>query len=422
MPALRQWLCTHAGLNGKVGDKVVGVLEAEDCSTVDDLHLLCTTPQWGKCLNSLTVLTALKISNALGVEPPDAEQAIASLSPARHNSPTAAFETGEERTPQRDGPRQGPRAGASRLQPERPRRCITFSGEVMKAACTASPPRGRDAELPATSAQPQSEVVVDAACTASPARGRWSSEPATEVSETDQPPQRSNSLARSGPSRSSSSSRPSLSSSGSPDEITHRLVPLKVSDLEASAEDKFTQLWAQADQLTSNGNPRKGADLSKEAIELAPDRPEAHFVLGNAYMKTGRQADASESFLSAMVRYRPGRLGWAVAACQACVTRERAVTCGSSDIFCGCESCAALPEKPEWMRSPEDLVAMAKLVVMAAPESALSWRMHAGAHMGIGDHATASKSYAKAAQLNLGRGEKGAGACLVSMTRVVKAQ
>ena len=105
--------------------------------------------------------------------------------------------------------------------------------------------------------------------------------------------------------------------------------------------------------------------------------------------------------------------------------RERAAPCGATDSFCGCRRCAALPAKPDWMETREALVTMAKLVLMAAPEHPLSWRMHADAHVGIGDHVTASKSYVQAGKLS-GHADDGApgpygerkGPCLVHV-RVV---
>jgi cytochrome c-type biogenesis protein CcmH/NrfG len=192
------------------------------------------------------------------------------------------------------------------------------------------------------------------------------------------------------------------------------------------AADKYTQLWTQADQMLSRSNPRGAAEKAKDAIKLEPERPEAHFVLGNALAKTARHAQASLSYLAAMEHYKSGGMGWAHAACQAWDAREHAVSCASggsfsmkATIFCECETCAELPEKPDWMSSPEELAAMSNLVILAAPDSAVSWNMHAGAHLAIGDHATASKSYMRAGQLSRG-GTPASSKCLVSLTTVVK--
>ena len=68
-------------------------------------------------------------------------------------------------------------------------------------------------------------------------------------------------------------------------------------------------------------------------------------------------------------------------------------------MFCDCKLCAAMPETPAWMRSPEALLAMAERVVAAVPGEAKSWKMHGAAYVGIGDNSTASKSYMKAAKL-----------------------
>ena len=86
--------------------------------------------------------------------------------------------------------------------------------------------------------------------------------------------------------------------------------------------------------------------------------------------------------------------------CEAWETRRRAAPCGSHDLFCDCERCAALPEKPAWMRTPQALLAMAERVVVAGSEDALalSWEMHGFAHKKMGAHLAASKSYTKAAK------------------------
>ena len=77
----------------------------------------------------------------------------------------------------------------------------------------------------------------------------------------------------------------------------------------------------------------------------------------------------------------------------------QAVPCGTQDVFCDCERCVALPEKPTWMASPEAAVAMAERVVAARREDARTWQMHASAHDDNEDWSTASKSFTKAAKL-----------------------
>ena len=62
---------------------------------------------------------------------------------------------------------------------------------------------------------------------------------------------------------------------------------------------------------------------------------------------------ASECFLSAMERREPDSRPWAQAVREAWDTRWRAAPCGTKYPFCDCERCAALPEKPAWMASPQ---------------------------------------------------------------------
>ena len=67
--------------------------------------------------------------------------------------------------------------------------------------------------------------------------------------------------------------------------------------------------------------------------------------------------------------------------------------------------CAAPPEKPAWMSSPQAVVVTAERVVAAWPEDGCSWMMHADAHNGIGDWSTASKSWMKAGKFYGKEGE-----------------
>jgi hypothetical protein len=100
-----------------------------------------------------------------------------------------------------------------------------------------------------------------------------------------------------------------------------------------------------------------------------------------------------------MERYVPDSRPWAQAVHYAWDARRRAAPCGTSNLFCGCARCAALPAKPSWMASPQALVAMADRVVAARPGNTESWDMHASAHWNIQSWPAASKSYAKAARL-----------------------
>ena len=110
---------------------------------------------------------------------------------------------------------------------------------------------------------------------------------------------------------------------------------------------------------------------------------------------------AVEGFLSAMELYPPDSVLWAQAVAQAWDMRRQAAPCGSKDIFCDCERCAVLPEKPAWMRSPQALVAMAERVVAAEREDGDAWRMHAAAYTYI-----ASKSWLQAANMFGDKGDK----------------
>ena len=166
----------------------------------------------------------------------------------------------------------------------------------------------------------------------------------------------------------------------------------------AAAEDEYTRLWNRADAATFSGDRKAAVKLAKQAIELEPDRPEAHFALGTAYASCCDDLRASERYLSAMEREEPDSSAWKRAVVQAWDARRLAAPCGSRSLFCECERCAALPEKPAWMRSPQAVAAMAERVVAAWPEDASAWCMHGKAHWGI-DWSVASKGYMKAGKM-----------------------
>ena len=113
---------------------------------------------------------------------------------------------------------------------------------------------------------------------------------------------------------------------------------------------------------------------------------------------SGDHLRASECYLSAMARCEPDCKNWASSAVFAWEARGHAAPCGSFNLSCGCQRCAALPEKAAWMRSRQALVATAERVVAAKPEDPVAWEMHGAAHWGT-DWSTASKSCMKAAKL-----------------------
>ena len=167
----------------------------------------------------------------------------------------------------------------------------------------------------------------------------------------------------------------------------------------AAATDEYARLEAEADAARVSQDSKGAVKLAKKAIELAPQRPDAYYVLASAYADSGDDLRASECCYSVMKRNVPDSRPWAHAAFYAWDSRRRAAPCGTHNIFCGCVRCAALPEPPAWMATPEALVAMAERVVAAAPGDAMAWTMHAYAHRHMQSWPTALKSSAKAAKL-----------------------
>ena len=174
---------------------------------------------------------------------------------------------------------------------------------------------------------------------------------------------------------------------------------------EAEAKDEYSRLVAQAYEAAFRCDLKAAVKLAKAAIKLDPDKSCAHFVLGNAHGTCGDYLRASECYLAAMERDTPDSEGWAYSTRQAWDTRRRAQPCNSDDLFCGCKRCAALPEKPEWMSSPQTVAPIAERVVAAQPQDAAAWWMHAKVNHEIRDWCTASKSYMKAGKLFGDRGQ-----------------
>jgi tetratricopeptide (TPR) repeat protein len=172
----------------------------------------------------------------------------------------------------------------------------------------------------------------------------------------------------------------------------------ETAELAAAAEDEYERLYRQAEHATCSGDPKAAVKLAKQAIELDPDRPEAHFALGTAYASCCDDLRASERYLSAMEREEPDSSAWKRAVVQAWDARRLAAPCGSRSLFCECERCAALPEKPAWMSSPQAVAAMAERVVAALPEETGAWRMHGYTHWRF-DWSVAAKSCMKAGKM-----------------------
>jgi hypothetical protein len=120
-------------------------------------------------------------------------------------------------------------------------------------------------------------------------------------------------------------------------------------------------------------------------MKLEPERWGAHYSLGSAYLMSGDHLRASECFLSAMERCEPDSESWACdpSVIQAHSARRTAAPCGFNNIFCDCQRCAVLPEKPAWIASPEAVVATADRVVVVAviPEEPTACEMHGNAHL-----------------------------------------
>ena len=89
-----------------------------------------------------------------------------------------------------------------------------------------------------------------------------------------------------------------------------------------------------------------------------------------------------DAFLAAMKLREEGSKLWAEAAERAYNSRGLAIQytakCTENhSLFCECEGCKTLPERPEWMRTLEDVVKMAARLVEILPDDYNVWTMQA---------------------------------------------
>jgi hypothetical protein len=140
--------------------------------------------------------------------------------------------------------------------------------------------------------------------------------------------------------------------------------------VEAGAHHEYEALLASA--LETQGTAQAAA-LAQEAIEVAPDRPDAYDILAAAYTSCGDWVRASECYVAAAQRWPAGGKSWATSTFQAWMCRELA-TCDSGDVFCCCTRCAALPKKPSWMSSSAALKDTSDRVVAAYAQRESSWQ------------------------------------------------
>lgn len=165
-------------------------------------------------------------------------------------------------------------------------------------------------------------------------------------------------------------------------------------------EPELTPCWGcgASPPLGEQWSTDPAYQLCCDCVSTRPRPSRGLAVLANAYETKHDFARALECHLSAIDRCQPGTDAWAESVCAAWAARRRAAPCRSSNIFCECERCASLPEKPWWMSSLAALSAMALHVVTAAP-SPSAWRMHAITHEELGEWAAAARSWKRAAKI-----------------------
>eukprot|EP00964_Phaeocystis_antarctica_P137983 scaffold102614_cov63-Phaeocystis_antarctica.AAC.2 len=133
--------------------------------------------------------------------------------------------------------------------------------------------------------------------------------------------------------------------------------------LAAQTGDEYDELLAEGAQYASKADWRKAARAYREAIALRPDEPLAYSNLGAMLTNSGHLVEAAQRFLQAKERCPvPGSEGWAKATAWAfnMLTQEE------------CDEVA----KPEWWND-EELKTLSAMVVRAAPNEVVAYRMQA---------------------------------------------
>jgi len=123
----------------------------------------------------------------------------------------------------------------------------------------------------------------------------------------------------------------------------------------------FDALFEEANDLASQRSFRLAAAKYREAIQLEPRRPVAHFNLGCALERTGETETAAMSFHAAMQRYPEDSSPWAESAAASfnCLTQDSAPTPRAT---------------PSWFMSDEALKRLSSRVVAATSDDPLTKR------------------------------------------------
>lgn len=162
----------------------------------------------------------------------------------------------------------------------------------------------------------------------------------------------------------------------------------------------YTKLCKEARAESARGHHAKADVLLRRAIELQQANPLAWGDLAEVRLASGDCLGAFASFVACAERCPVASPPWAASVCGAFQARKQAMKgCGECSLGT-CTACKLrLPPLPAWMATPECLRQTSEDVVEADPDSIVAWRLHSEAHAGVGDHATAEKSYCKAVQI-----------------------
>jgi len=168
---------------------------------------------------------------------------------------------------------------------------------------------------------------------------------------------------------------------------------------------RYVDLVNRGEDMLSARKPNIPAAvrLLEQAIALNPNKPSGHMNLAIAHQRSDRHLEAYHAFLAAMARYPEGTEKWGTATCMAYdMLCNLAQENGLDDIYC---TCAALPPRPEWMASPEQVLQMATRLVKVADDPK-PWTMKGEAEEALDLLQEAARSYMKACSLLKAKGAK----------------
>lgn len=177
---------------------------------------------------------------------------------------------------------------------------------------------------------------------------------------------------------------------------------------------EYLRLCHQGSKELNSGKQKAAMKTLKKAIKLEPMNPAAHHNIGHAYLLQGDFLLSHQAFVAALECDRqvpaallPAHRGAARAGTmyQAWMARAKATPCGSRDVFCECDACASLPDKPVWMCTKDVLLETANRAILVSRDDDALWFMRASL-LQANDKRAAAESFTRASIIAAGKGKQ----------------